>query len=272
MKEKYALLDTDFISKTHIIRKDEQNKLIDRITEMPGYRFYCHEQIKTELLRHNIAGSPEWLEKKISSGLVHCFTDEEIIADLKEIYSNSALAMYSNMLKNGCEAYRSGYFKENFSRIQALNYMNVSKELFLKELSEDCNAIGIGNNLGELKSYVLLQMLNVKLGEQIYVFCSDDRNARNGIVNLGGARCISVLSSFMRLSIDGKMTKYEAQPYIESYLEENRQRNQTTFRVHDASKEMRYCRVACEQVIEDMYAGKFEVLQNGNLRYKNCFE
>ena len=93
MKEKYALLDTDFISKTHIIRKDEQNKLIDRITEMPGYRFYCHEQIMTELLRHNIAGSPEWLEKKISSGLVHCFTDEEIIADLKEIYSNSALAM-----------------------------------------------------------------------------------------------------------------------------------------------------------------------------------
>ncbi|MBE5845455.1 MAG: hypothetical protein E7302_15030 [Butyrivibrio sp.] len=49
MKEKYALLDTDFISKTHLIRKDEENKLIDRITEMPGYRFYCHEQIKTEL-------------------------------------------------------------------------------------------------------------------------------------------------------------------------------------------------------------------------------
>lgn len=55
MKEKYALLDTDFISKTHLIRKDEENKLIDRITEMPGYRFYCHEQIKTELQRHNIA-------------------------------------------------------------------------------------------------------------------------------------------------------------------------------------------------------------------------
>ncbi len=51
MKEKYALLDTDFISKTHLIRKDEENKLIDRITEMPGYRFYCHEQIKTELQR-----------------------------------------------------------------------------------------------------------------------------------------------------------------------------------------------------------------------------
>ena len=26
-KEKYALLDTDFISKTHLIRKDDQNKM-----------------------------------------------------------------------------------------------------------------------------------------------------------------------------------------------------------------------------------------------------
>ena len=60
-KEKYALLDTDFISKTHLIRKDEQNKMIDRIMEMQGYRFYCHEQIKIELARDNIGSSPEWL-------------------------------------------------------------------------------------------------------------------------------------------------------------------------------------------------------------------
>lgn len=34
---KYALLDTDFISKMHLIRKDDQNKLIDKIMAMPGY-------------------------------------------------------------------------------------------------------------------------------------------------------------------------------------------------------------------------------------------
>ncbi|WP_408072568.1 hypothetical protein [Butyrivibrio sp. JL13D10] len=268
MKEKYALLDTDFISKTHLIRKDEENKLIDRITEMPGYRFYCHEQIKTELQRHNIAGSPEWLEKKISSGVVHCITDEEIVDELKVIYSDSAVAMYSNMLKNGCEAYRSGYFEEQFKRLQGVDYLKTTKEQFLKELSEDCDDIGPGNNLGELKSYVLLQTLSIKFGEQIYVFCSDDRNARNGIVSLGGARCISVLSSFMRLNVDANMTREEAQPYLDSYLEESRKNKQTTFRVHDTSKEMRYCRVPCEQVIDEMYAGKFDVLLNGNLRYK----
>lgn len=30
---KYALLDTDFISKMHLIRKDDQNKLIDKIID-----------------------------------------------------------------------------------------------------------------------------------------------------------------------------------------------------------------------------------------------
>ena len=254
MKEKYALLDTDFVSKTYLIHKDEENKLIDRITEMPGYHFYCHEQIRTELQRHNIAGSPEWLEEKITSGVVCCISDEEIIDELKAIYSDSALVMYSNMLKSGCDAYRSGYFEEKFKQLQELDYLKITKEQFLKKLADDCGEIGPGNNLGELKSFVLLQMLSTKLGEHIYVFCSDDSNARNGIVSLGGARCISVLSSFLRLNIDANMTREEAQPYIESFLEETRRNKQTTFRVHDTSKEMRYCRVPCEQVIDEVVA------------------
>ena len=65
-KEKYALLDTDFISKTHLIRKDDQNKMIDRVMELPEYRFYCHEQIRTELARHDIGDSPEWVVGGVS--------------------------------------------------------------------------------------------------------------------------------------------------------------------------------------------------------------
>ena len=93
-KEKYALLDTDFISKTHLIRKDDQNKMIDRIMEMQGYQFFCHEQIKIELKRHNIGNSPAWLEAKIIDGSVHCMSDEEILDELYSIYSNSAVVMY----------------------------------------------------------------------------------------------------------------------------------------------------------------------------------
>ncbi len=51
--EKYALLDTDFISKMHLIRKDDKNKLIDKILVMPNYIFYCHKQISIELLRYD---------------------------------------------------------------------------------------------------------------------------------------------------------------------------------------------------------------------------
>ena len=65
--EKYALLDTDFISKMHLIRKDDHNKLIDKIMAMPGYCFYCHKQIQVEIMRHNIAGAPEWFQSKIES-------------------------------------------------------------------------------------------------------------------------------------------------------------------------------------------------------------
>ena len=112
-KEKYALLDTDFISKTHLIHKDENNRLIDRIIEMPGYKFYCHKQIKTELARHNIGNSPVWLEEKISSGTIQCIDDNEIVDELRTIYADSAEAMYANMLKNGCEAYRNQWRQPN---------------------------------------------------------------------------------------------------------------------------------------------------------------
>ncbi len=69
-KDKYALLDTDFISKIHMIQKDNDNHLIDRIMELPGYQFFCHAQIRAELSMHNVSGAVEWLENKISFGRI----------------------------------------------------------------------------------------------------------------------------------------------------------------------------------------------------------
>ena len=51
--EKYALLDTDFISKTHFIQGNTEKSLSDLVVEMPGYCFFCHSQIIKELSRHN---------------------------------------------------------------------------------------------------------------------------------------------------------------------------------------------------------------------------
>ena len=190
--EKYALLDTDFISKMHLIRKDDHNKLIDKIMAMPGYCFYCHKQIQVEIMRHNIAGAPEWFQSKIESKSICMYDDEMILDELSGVYGEWAISAYAGMLKTACDAYKDGYFEEKFVLVSQMDCRSISREDFLKQLQDDCDTIGEGQNLGELKSYVLLQVLNLKFGEQIYVFCSDDKNARNGVISIGGARCIAI--------------------------------------------------------------------------------
>ena len=265
--EKYALLDTDFISKMHLIRKDPQNKLIDKIMEMPKYKFYCHKQVEVELARHNIAEAPKWFQEKVANELIFLYDDEMIMDELSKFYGESAPAMYANMMKTACDAYKTGYFEEKFTGISKLNYFNINKEDFLKQLEVDCNVIGEGQNLGELKSYVLLQVLNMKFGEQIYVFCSDDKNARQGIVSIGGARCISVLSSFIRLQKESGFTREDAEPYFKSYTNDCLSKEQLTFKIQDTSKAKRMCKVPCEQVFDEMFNGKIEETKRGTLKY-----
>lgn len=265
--EKYALLDADFISKTHSIRKDDENRLIDRIMEMPDYHFYCHEQICVELSRHNVEDLSEWLEKMTGNENIICYDDAAIIDRLETIYGISSSAMYMQLIKTACEAYRAGYFEEKFIHIGQLDYTKTSKTKFLENLKADCDSAGEGQSLGELKTYVLLQVLYIIHGEQVYVFCSDDKNARNGIVNIGGARCISVLSSFVRLQKECGFKKEDAQPYIKSYLELCDKTKQTSFKVQDTSKEKRLCKVPCEQVLEEIFEDKLEELKTGNLKY-----
>lgn len=70
--EKYALLDTDFISKTHFIHGDTEKCLVDLVVEMPGYCFFCHSQIIKELSRHN-QQAIGWLQHKISEQKIQCY-------------------------------------------------------------------------------------------------------------------------------------------------------------------------------------------------------
>lgn len=266
-KMKYALLDTDFISKMHLIRKDDQNRFIDKIMAMPDYSFYCHKQIFVELMRHNIAGAPEWFESKITSKSIYMYDDEMMLDELSEIYGDLAIGAYVNMLKTACDAYKDGYFEEKFVLVSKIDSLRISREDFLKKLQGDCNIIGEGQNLGELKSYVLLQVLYLKFGEQIYVFCSDDKNARNGVISIGGTRCISVLSSFVRLKKEIDFTREDALPYIDSYMNTCLGKDQKTFKVQDNSNEKQMCRIPCQQVFYEIFDGKIDELMTGNLKY-----
>lgn len=56
--KKYALLDTDFIYKAHLARNSESNTLAELILNFEDYDFFCHEVIKEELTRHEIAPDP----------------------------------------------------------------------------------------------------------------------------------------------------------------------------------------------------------------------
>lgn len=265
--KKYALLDTDFISKMHLIRKDDQHKLIDKVMEMPGYTFFCHEQIRKEILRHNIGGAPKWLEDRIDDNSICLYDDKKILEELSEMFGQLALTAYTQMMKKACDAYEQGYYDEKFVEISGLDCSNVTQSEFLEKLKSDSDSIGGGQNLGEIKTYVLLQTLNMKLGQQIYVFCSDDKNARNGVVSLGNVKCISVLSSFLRLQKETGFTREDAEPYIQSYMSTCLGKDQTTFRIQDTSKEKRMCKVPCMQVFDEMFSGKIKELKTGSLKY-----
>ncbi len=66
----------------------------------------------------------------------------------------------------------------------------------------------------------------------------------------------------MKLDKEGILWREDAQPYIQSYLNEYRKHNQASFKMYDSSKPMRLCKVACEQVFDEMYSNKLELLLN----------
>lgn len=191
--KRYALLDTDFISKTHSVQDDGGNHLIDRVMELPEYEFFCHAQIVTELNRYN-ADTPIWLSEKIGAQKIKSYTDQEILESLSLVRGPLACATYTQMLKLACDAFSKDYFSEHYQALEEADYAAISREDYLKELERLDIEVGKKNNLGEIKSFVLLQVLSVMLGEQIYVFCSDDKNARNGATNFEDVRCISLVS------------------------------------------------------------------------------
>ena len=84
---------------------------------------------------------------------------------------------------------------------------------------------------------------------------------------MGSARCISVLSSFVRLKNEIGFSREDAEPYIQSYMSRCLGKDQKTFQIQDTSKEKRMCKIPCKQVFNEMFAGKIEEMKTGNLMY-----
>ena len=208
------------------------------------------------------------MREKIKTQKIKSYTDQEILETLALVRGSLACATYTQMLKLACDAFSKDYFSEHYRALEDADYATISNEDSLKELQLLDIEVGKKNNLGEIKSFVLLQVLSVMLGEQIYVFCSDDKNARNGATNFEYVRCISLVSVFSRLKEEANWTIDDAESYIEALVEFYQEHNQVTLRVMESSESGRLQRVPCGQVLREIFEEKLLELKNGMLRYK----
>jgi hypothetical protein len=204
-KIRYALLDTDFISKLHITRKNDANRMIDRVVELPDYQFVCHKQIVIELERHN-ATAIEWLQNKISEKVIKKYSDEQLMELLYNEYGNNAASIFLFYLNHACEAFSSTFYDEYYGSLEEKIYLSASE--FVKEVEQCDVLVGCDNNLGELKTFLMQQILQNIEEIQLYIFCSDDKKARMSLSGVGKIPCISAIASFYVLKERLQMELY----------------------------------------------------------------
>lgn len=265
--KKYAVLDTDFLFKSHIAQKDNANTLANLIIQFRDYKFICHEMILEELGRHQITPDPlPWLNLLIQQGKVQKYTDADIINQLKPIYGKNAASMYTTMLETSCNTFTQNFFAIYYASLKNLS-VDTSDEVFLQELSKCDQAIPHQNGVGEKKSYVLVQMMQTLAPGRVYVFCSDDFPARQSLSTLPDPiNCLSILGIFRKLKMMG-YEKGEIKIYYTALTDFLSMRGQTTFRVWSQNGYSRI-KVPVDQVFEDIFDGKFDLLRNGDLKYR----
>lgn len=264
MDKKYALLDTDFLYKSHLARNANNHTLTDFVMEFAEYEFFCHEMIKEELSRHELNPDPNpWLEDKIRIGKVKLCTDREIVSELGKLYGREATNVYLELLKTSCDTFNSDFYEQYYGSLSEMENRE-DVEVFLAALKVCDDNVPHKKGLGEKKTYVLIQMMEIMYGNRVYVFCSDDFKARQSIAGLDTpVHCISILGVFYKLMKLGK-EKSEMQEYYDrlaTFL-----KTQTEYKIWSIAGHQREG-VPIQQVFDEIYDEKFQMLGNGDLQY-----
>ncbi len=265
---KYAILDTDFVSKANIIRTDNGDILADRVLSFPCYAFACHEKMVDELSDNGTYPAQEWLNDKILSGAIQKYTDEDILDILYKEIGELCFFRYLSFLKMSCDAFRAGYFEDKYSNLISLTEGEFTKQEFLNVLSQCDEAIGKHMSLGEKKACVLLLTLKFLMGDCVLLFCSDDFSARQGVSNALEIPCCSILAVFMKLKSMG-VSKEEAGTYYNSLYEFYHLKGQTHLKVLEFNGTYRRIKMEIMDIFDAMYSDSFLLWKNGDLLINN---
>ena len=107
--KKCALLDTDFLYKTHLARNKDHHTLADFVLDFEDYDFFCHEMIREELTRHQIQPDPNpWLEDKIREGRIKIFSVsgyQRLRVPVQKVFDDIYMGKFQ-LLRNGDLQYR----------------------------------------------------------------------------------------------------------------------------------------------------------------------
>ena len=141
-QQKYAILDTDFVSKANII-KTESHVLADEVLAFSGYSFFCHQKMKEELADHGRRDAQVWLENKIKSGEIVCYSDDKILSEMSRYIHNSCFLYYRSFLKQGCDIFSAEFYNQYFLPLdEMMDSGTYDQERFLAVLRSCENQIG----------------------------------------------------------------------------------------------------------------------------------
>lgn len=183
--------------------------------------------------------------------------------------------MYIDLLEQSCEPFSAKFCQTYYQPL-----CDLRTEIFsgnathtvenVAQIVAECDeAVGTDNNLGEIKTYVLEQILEYMGEGCIFLFCSDDQGARRGVFELRNTlqvECVSALGAFYLLNKMFGMDRTALTGYFTTWMDFHLQHNQRVFKVYDP-KGARLIRVEGWKLLDDICAGLLYMRVDGFLQY-----
>ncbi len=111
----------------------------------------------------------------VAEGNIQKYSDADLLALLYPLYGKNSITMFLFYLNNSCSLFGGSFYGKYYAELEKKTSLPETE--FVAELSQRDSGVGYDNNLGEIKTYVLQQVLQNIKNIQLYVFCSDDKRA-----------------------------------------------------------------------------------------------